>query len=371
MHLARIELTNFKNYEAVSLDFSPGFNCFVGSNGVGKTNILDAVHYLSMTKSFFNNSDTLSIRHGEDFFILKGLFEKDGSQDELYCAFQKQKQKVFKLNGKDYPRMSDHVGRYPVVMLSPADSTLITGGSEERRRFLNMIISQYDPAYLDAHMRYNKALMQRNRVIREGGPDAAGMLDIYDELLVPEAELIYRSRQALTENLKPLFSSYYEMISGNAEKVDMRYRSHLGEGDYAMLLAAVRERDLMMQFTTTGIHRDDLLFEINGHSGKTTASQGQQKSFIVALKLAKYGLIKKMNGFAPSLLLDDIFDKFDQSRVEEIIRLVGSGEFGQIFITDTQQDRIHRILDNTGVDFRLYRIGRQGIEEEITNGAKK
>jgi DNA replication and repair protein RecF len=350
---------------------SPGFNCFVGNNGVGKTNILDAVHYLSMTKSFFNNSDTLSIKYGEDYFILKGLFEKDGIEDELFCAFQKQKQKVFKLNGKEYPRMSDHVGRYPVVMLSPADSALITGGSEERRRFLNMIISQYDPAYLNAHMRYNKALMQRNRVLRTGGDDAENMLVIYDEQLVPEAELIYRARQALTDNLVPLFTSYYAKISGSAEKVSIRYRSHLAEGDYAQQLLSARRRDYMMQFTTMGIHRDDLVFEIDYHSARTSSSQGQQKSFIVALKLAKYALIRKMNGFAPALLLDDIFDKFDQTRVEEIIRLAGSGDFGQVFITDTQQDRIHRILDNTGVDFKLYRIGRRGIEEEITNGTAK
>jgi DNA replication and repair protein RecF len=370
MHLARIELTNFKNYEEVALDFSPGFNCFVGNNGVGKTNILDAVHYLSLTKSFFNNSDTLSIRHGEDYFILKGLFVRDGESDELFCAFQKQKQKVFRLNGKEYQRMSDHVGRYPVVMLSPADSTLITGGSEERRRFLNMIISQYDPVYLEAHMRYNKVLTQRNTILRDGGPDAGSMLDIYDEQMAAEGTVIHEARRKLTEELVPLFSSYYEQISGSAEQVRIRYRSHPGEGDYLQQLAAARERDYALQYTTVGIHRDDLLFSIDGHPAKTTASQGQQKSFIVALKLAKFRLISRMNGFAPALLLDDIFDKFDQSRVEEIIRLVGSGEFGQVFITDTQQDRIHRILDNTGVDFRLYRIGRMGIEEEITNGKK-
>ncbi len=368
MHLARIELTNFKNYEEATLDFSPGFNCFVGNNGVGKTNILDAVHYLSLTKSYFNNSDTLSIRHGEDYFILKGEIVRDGESEEFFCAFQKQKQKVFRLNGKEYQRMSDHVGRFPVVMLSPADSTLISGGSEERRRFLNMIISQYDPAYLEAQMRYNKALTQRNSVLRDGGPDAGSMLDIYDEQMAAEAAVIYEARSRLTENLVPLFSSYYEKISSSAEKVDIRYRSHLGSGDYLQQLSASRGRDYALQYTTTGIHRDDLLFAIDGHPAKTTASQGQQKSFIVALKLAKFALISRMNGFAPALLLDDIFDKFDQSRVEEIIRLVGSGEFGQVFITDTQQDRIHRILDNTGVDFRLYRIGRKGIEEEITNG---
>ena len=370
MHLARIELTNFKNYEEVALDFSPGFNCFVGNNGVGKTNILDAVHYLSLTKSFFNNSDTLSIRHGEDFFILKGLFDRDGESDELFCAFQKQKQKVFRLNGKEYQRMSDHVGRYPVVMLSPADSTLIAGGSEERRRFLNKIISQYDPAYLEAHMRYNKVLTQRNSVLREGGPDAGSMLEIYDEQMTAEAEVIYEARRMLTENLVPLFSTYYEKISSSAEEVGLRYRSHLGNGDFMQQLTDARSRDHAMQYSTIGIHRDDLVFSIDGHAAKTTASQGQQKSFIVALKLAKFGLITRMNGFAPALLLDDIFDKFDQKRVEEIINLVGSGEFGQVFITDTQQDRIHRILDNAGHNFRLYRIGRNGIEEEITNGLK-
>jgi len=370
MHLARLEMTNFKNYEEAALDFSPGFNCFVGNNGVGKTNILDAVHYLSMTKSFFNSSDTLSIRHGEDYFMIRGTFVTDDNSDELHCAFQKQKQKVFRLNGKEYQRMSDHVGKFPVVMLSPADSTLITGSSEERRRFLNMIISQYDPRYLEAHVRYNKALMQRNRILREGGSNA-GLLEIYDEQMAQEAELIYQSRRKLTENLLPLFRSYYEKISGGVEKVSIRYRSHLGGGDYLQQLASSRERDYALQYTTTGIHRDDLAFEIEGHSARTTASQGQQRSFIVALKLAKFGLISSMNGFAPALLLDDIFDKFDQTRVEEIIRLVGSGEFGQVFITDTQQERIHRILDNTGVDFRLYRIGRKGVvEEEITNGVK-
>jgi DNA replication and repair protein RecF len=371
MHLSRIELTNFKNYGEVSLDFSPGFNCFTGNNGVGKTNILDAVHYLSMTKSFFNTSDALSIKHGEDYFILKGWFVKDEETDELFCAFQKQKQKVLKLNGKEYQRISDHVGRYPVVMLSPADSTLITGGSEERRRFLTMIISQYDPVYLEAHMRYNRVLMQRNRILREGGPDAAGMLEIYDDQMAVEAEVIYNARMAVTEELVPLFTSYYEKISARAEKVSMRYRSHLGRGDYRKQLIESRERDRMLQYTTLGIHRDDLSFEIDGHSARTTASQGQQKSFIVALKLAKYGLISRRNGFSPALLLDDIFDKFDNNRVEEIIRLAGSGEFGQVFITDTQQDRIHRILDSAGVDFRLYRIGRRGIEEEITNGKKQ
>ncbi len=373
MHLKHIELTNFKNYETVSLDFSPRFNCFVGNNGVGKTNILDAVHYLSLTKSFFNNSDTLSIRHGEDFFILKGQFEKDGSDDELFCAFQKQKTKVFKRNGKEYQKLSDHVGRYPVVMVSPADSTLITEGSEERRRFLNMIISQYDPIYLDAHVRYNKTLLQRNKVLREsaGRYDTESLLELYDDQMVPLAETIYKARKELTENLASLFSDYYARISHSAETVKIRYRSHLSTPDFKTLLMESRPRDIALQFTNTGIHRDDLIFEINGFSARTSASQGQQKSFLVALKLAKFGYISRKNGFFPALLLDDIFDKFDETRVEEIIKLVGSGDFGQVFITDTQKDRIHRILDNTGIDFRLYRIGKNGIEEDISNGKKK
>ncbi len=368
MHLSRIELNNFKNYEAVALELSPGFNCFVGNNGVGKTNILDAIHYLSLTKSYFNSSDTLNIRHGEEYFMIRGTLVRDGDENELFCAFRKARQKVFRLNGKEYQRMSDHVGRFPVVMLSPADSTLITGGSDERRRFLNMIISQYDPAYLEAHMRYNKALMQRNRILRTGEPDNIGLIDIYDRQLAGAAEVIYEARRSLTESLLPLFRDYYKKISDDAEKVSVRYRSHLSSGDFLTRLAESREKDFMMQYTTMGIHRDDLLFEIDGYSARTNASQGQQKSFIVALKLANFGLISRLNGMVPALLLDDIFDKFDLNRVEEIIRLVGSGEFGQVFITDTQQERIHRILDNTGVDFRLFRIGTGGIEEEITNG---
>jgi len=244
----------------------------------------------------------------------RAVFVSDGNTDELSCGFQRQKQKVFRLNGKEYQRMSDHVGKYPVVMLSPADSTLITGGSDERRRFMNMIISQYDPVYLDALMRYNKALMQRNRILREGGRDSSSMLEIYDEMMEPEAEVIHRSRKALTDDLVPLFASYYAKISGGAERVGMRYRSHVSEGDFRQQLADAREKDQSMQFTTLGIHRDDLLFEIDGYSARTTASQGQQKSFIVALKLAKYGLISKMNGFAPALLLDDIFDKIRQQQ---------------------------------------------------------
>lgn len=370
MHLRHIELTNFKNYESVSLDFSPRFNCFVGNNGVGKTNILDAIHYLSLTKSFFNNSDSLSIRHGEDYFILKGEFERDGETDEIHCAFQKQKAKVFKRNGREYQKLSDHVGRYPVVMVSPADSTLITEGGEERRRFMNLIISQYDPAYLDAHVRYNKIIAQRNRVLREssGRYDTGSLLDLYDDQMIPLAELIYIARKELTENLKPLFSDYYSRISNRAEKVSIRYRSHLSEPGYGAILMASRERDTELQYTTTGIHRDDLLFEIDDHSARTTGSQGQQKSFLVALKLAKFGFISRRNGFPPALLLDDIFDKFDENRVEEIIKLAGSGDFGQVFITDTHKERIHRILDNSGVDFRLYHIGKNGIEEEISNG---
>ena len=370
MHLRHIELTNFKNYESVSLDFSPRFNCFVGNNGVGKTNILDAIHYLSLTKSFFNNSDSLSIRHGEDYFIVKGEFERDGETDEIHCAFQKQKAKVLKRNGREYQKLSDHVGRYPVVMVSPADSALITEGGEERRRFMNLIISQYDPEYLDAHVRYNKIIAQRNKVLREssGRYDTGSMLDLYDDQMIPLAELIYRARKELTENLKPLFSDYYSRISNRAEKVSIRYRSHLSEPGYGAMLMTSRERDTELQYTTTGIHRDDLLFEIDDHSARTTGSQGQQKSFLVALKLAKFGFISRRNGFPPALLLDDIFDKFDENRVEEIIKLAGSGDFGQVFITDTHKERIHRILDSSGVDFRLYHIGKNGIEEEISNG---
>lgn len=371
MYLKRLSLTNFKNYELNELEFSPKINCFVGNNGVGKTNILDAIHYLSLTKSFFNNIDSISIRHGEDYFIIQGTFVRDEEDEHIYCAFQKGKQKLLKRNGKEYQKLSDHVGRYPVVMISPADGALISEGSEERRKFLNKIISQYNAEYLDSVLRYNKALQQRNRLLkdfRSSGNFDNDMLSIWDAQLVKYGNYVFSERDILVNELIPVFREYYSKISSEKEDVKLIYRSHLSEGNFTEALQNSLNKDRLLEYTTVGIHKDDLVLEMNDYSVKSLGSQGQQKSYLVALKLAKFDYIKRRAGFAPILLLDDIFDKFDAERVEQIIRLVGNHRFGQIFITDTHQSRLQEILSSHKTDYRLFRIADNGVEEVIHNG---
>ena len=373
MYLKKLSLTNFKNYDQVKLEFTPRINCFVGNNGVGKTNILDAIHYLSLTKSFFNNIDSVSIRHGEEFFIIQGLFLRDREEDNIFCSFHRQKQKVLKRNGKEYQRLSDHVGRYPVVMISPADSALISEGSEERRKFMNKIISQYNSEYLDSVLNYNKALQQRNRLLRDFNISTGfdeETLSIWDSQLFRYGSFAYSERNILIKEIIPVFQEYYSLVSDEKEKVKLRYRSDFSEGNFDEILKNVLNKDRQLEYTTVGLHKDDLIFEMNGHSVKSLGSQGQQKSYLVALKLAKFDYIKKKAGFAPILLLDDIFDKFDAERVAQIIRLVGNHRFGQIFITDTHQDRLYEILCTLNTDYKLFRIGESGIDEVIQNGSR-
>lgn len=371
MYLKKLSLTNFKNYGQADIEFSPKINCIVGNNGVGKTNILDAIHYLSLTKSFFNNIDSVSIRHDEDFFLIQGLFVKDGEEDNIFCSFHRQKQKILKRNGKEYERLSDHVGRYPVVMISPADNALISEGSEERRKFMNKIISQYNPEYLDSALNYNKALQQRNRLLRDFNTSNSyddEMLSVWDAQLIRYGTFVYSERNMLINELIPVFREYYSMVSNQKERVRLKYRSHLSGGDFAGYLKDALIKDRTLEYTTVGIHKDDLLFEMDGYSVRSLGSQGQQKSYLVALKLAKFDYIKRKAGYPPILLLDDIFDKFDAERVAQIIRLVGNHRFGQIFITDTHQDRLHNILNALDTDYKLFRIRETGIDEVIQNG---
>lgn len=370
MYLKKLSLTNFKNYELNELEFSPKINCFVGNNGVGKTNILDAIHYLSLTKSFFNSIDSVSVRHGEDYFIIQGSFVRDGEEDQVYCAFQKQKQKLLKRNGKEYQKLSDHVGRYPVVMISPADSALITEGSEDRRKFMNKIISQYNGTYLDSVLKYSKALQQRNKQLKDfrtSGRFDSDVLSVWDSQLVRYGSYVYSEREVLVNELIPVFQEYYTLISSGKEEVKLQYRSHLSEGDFQEALGNSLSKDRFLEYTTVGVHKDDLLLEMDDYFIKSIGSQGQQKSYLVALKLAKFDYIKRKAGFPPILLLDDIFDKFDAERVEQIIRLVGNQRFGQIFITDTHQSRLQDILSSHKTDYKLFRIANNGIDEVIQN----
>lgn len=370
MYLKKLSLTNFKNYGQAEIEFCPGINCFVGNNGVGKTNILDAIHYLSLTKSFFNNIDSTNIRHGEDFFIIQGVFVRE-EEDNIMCSFHRLKQKTLKRNGREYQKLSDHVGKYPVVMISPADSALITEGSEERRKFLNKIISQYSAEYLDAVLNYNKALQQRNRLLRDFGISNSfdyEMVSVWDAQLNKYGNLAYCERKSLINELIPVFQEYYSMISDSKENVRLSYKSHYNDGDYLEQLRDVLPKDRSLEYTTVGIHKDDLIFEMDEYPVKALGSQGQQKSYLVALKLAKFEYIKRKAGLSPILLLDDIFDKFDAGRVAQIIKLVGNHRFGQIFITDTDQSRLHSILTGLDAGFRLFRITDSGTVEIAGNG---
>ncbi|MBE0675724.1 MAG: DNA replication and repair protein RecF [Bacteroidales bacterium] len=374
MHLHRLQLTNFKNYEHNDLEFSPGINCFVGNNGVGKTNILDAIHFLSLAKSFFSQTEGQNIRHGEDFFIVNGVISHESGDDTVICSFIRNRQKSLKRNGKEYERLSDHIGKYPAVMVSPADSSLVTEGSEERRKFLNKIISQYNSEYLDALLNYNRALISRNKLLKDyygSGRFDEEMISSYDLLLEKYGSIIHRERSSLVEKLIPLFQDYYDIISMKRERVELVYRSQLNNAPLGQLLEGSRERDRYLQYTTAGIHKDDLEFIMGGHPVRQLGSQGQQKSYLVSLKLAKFGYIAEMTGITPLLLLDDLFDKFDSDRVEQLIRLLGSHRFGQIFITDTNQERLHKILEGSTTDFKLFRIGSGGVEEIIQNGSTK
>ena len=367
MFLRQISLTNFKNYGEATLEFCPRINCFVGDNGVGKTNILDAIHYLSLTKSYFSSVDSGNIKHGSDYFIIKGLFERTGGDSEVYCGFQKDKRKTFRINGKDYERLADHIGKLPVTMVSPSDSVIITGGSEERRKFMNNVISQFDREYLENVIDYNKALKARNRMLKDSGGSSgfdSDIMDIWENKMGELASEIYRMRNAFTTEMIPLFRDYYSIISGDREIVDLTLISQLRDMEFSQLLQKNYQKDRILQYTSAGIHRDDLFLGMGGYPVRDLGSQGQQKSYLVALKLAKYDYIASRGREKPILLLDDIFDKFDEKRVEQIISLVSDMRFGQIFISDTHQVRMQRILSRLTIESRLFRINN-GIEEII------
>ena len=370
MYLGNLSLSNFKNYGEIDIEFSPRINCFVGDNGVGKTNILDAIHYLSLTKSYFVNIDSVNIRHGEDFFIIKGIFRDENEEEEIMCGLQKGKRKTFKRAGREYSRISDHIGRYPVVMISPADSSIISGGSEERRKFMNNVISQFNRAYLNDMIAYNKALKNRNRLLKDyaasGKPDRT-MLDLWEQQMIKPGHNIYESRAEFVREIIPLFQQYYDHISEKRESVRLKYKSQLSKNSMQELFHRNIEKDSILSYTTSGIHRDDLSLEMSDFPIKDIGSQGQQKSYLVALKLAKFEYIRNRGGMKPVLLMDDVFDKFDEKRVAQIIELVSENRFGQIFITDTHRERMQSVLSQINIEYKLFLID-DGIKELVVNG---
>ncbi len=358
MYIRKLSIINFKNIPQADLELSRGINCFTGRNGAGKTNVIDAVWYLSMCKSSLTMTDGQSVRHGEEFFMLGGDYLSDGgSHEAVTCSFSRTAGKTLKRNSKEYERLSDHIGAIPAVIVSPGDVFLISDAAEERRRWLNSFISQTDRQYLDALIRYNHAIGERNKLLKgQGAPAFGELLEILDGRLEQYGEVIHRRRGETVERLRPIVADYYRTISGDRERVELSYRSELNGKSLREVLLESRQRDMLNQFTTAGIHRDDLTMGIGGYPLRKYGSQGQQKSFLIALKLAQHTILAEMSGERPILLLDDLFDKLDTSRLEALISLVHGGRFGQILISDCNRRRLTSILDSCGAGYTLYEV---------------
>ena len=370
MHLEKLNLLNFKNYSELEVELASRINCFVGNNGEGKTNLFDSIYYLSFCKSFFNNVDTMNIRHGQEFFMIQGVFRKNGDSENVFCSLKKNQKKKFKRNDKEYQKLSEHIGLIPLVMVSPADSSLILEGSEERRKYLNGVISQFDRGYLIDLIKYNKILLQRNKLLKDFANKRyfeSDSLDVWDDQLVQLGGKIHERREDFIQQLMPIFQYYYNFIADGHEQVELIYESQLKNNDFALILKNAREKDRIMQYSTVGVHKDDLKLMLSGYPIKKQGSQGQQKTFLLALKLAQYDFLKKVNKVKPIILLDDVFDKLDNNRVTKVIKLVSEDNFGQIFITDTSEKHLADILAKIPVEHRVFRVG-EGKIERIENG---
>jgi len=359
MYIETLKLNNFKNYSDVQIEFSSKINCFFGSNAAGKTNLLDALYYLSFCKSYFNPIDSQNILHGEDFFAIHANYNRKDTSDKVSCAMRKSQRKIMKMNEKEYERLSDHIGTLPLVMISPADSNFIYNGSEERRKFIDMLICQLDKEYLSNLIAYNRTLKQRNAQLKkmaENKNDDVSSLNIWDEALIKYANPIFEKRKSYTAKLLPHFKRYYKAISGGKEHFEFIYESQLNNHSFKILLEEAVDKDKILKYTTVGTHKDDFLINVNDYPLRRFGSQGQQKSFLIALKLAQYDLIREVKGYKPLLLFDDIFDKLDEKRIENILKLVSDENFKQIFITDTQKERIVDIFQHIDIERKFFEI---------------
>ena len=373
MFLKKITILNYKNISDKTFHFSATINCFTGNNGIGKTNLLDAIYHLAMGKSYFSSNALQNIRHNEEFYLIEGLFESEQRQEQIVCSLKKGQKKVLKHNGKAYERIADHLGKYPMVLISPADRDLITEGSETRRKFLDSVIAQTDREYVELLLRYNRLLLQRNTLLKqmaETGITTTETLSIYDQQLAPIGQLIYQKRSDFMQLYQPQFSKQYSYIAGKAEAVSLHYHSALHHNSLAALLRENYSKDLSAQYTTAGIHKDDLLFEIEGYPIKKYGSQGQQKSFLIALKLSQYELLKQQLQKKPIVLLDDIFDKLDDSRVRQLVQLVTQGHFGQLFITDTHKERTETVVQQIGLPYEMIEVRCEPQERQQRTNSK-
>lgn len=356
MFLKKISLFNYKNFSEATFEFDTKINCFVGKNGIGKTNILDAIYHLANGKSYFNPLAVQNIKHNEEFFVVDGEFEKNDRNEQIVCSLKKGKKKILKRNGKLYEKFSDHIGFIPLVIISPADRDLITEGSETRRKFIDSVISQLDSHYLQQLIQYQKTVAQRNALLKYFALNHVFEKDtliIYNEQLNELGQSIFEKRKDFLEKFIPIFNNYYKEISNGFETVQLVYQSDLSEKNTLALLEENLSKDRALQYTSVGVHKDDLSFEIDNHPIKKFGSQGQQKSFLIALKLAQFDFVKKQSGEKPILLFDDIFDKLDEFRVAKIVSMVNNDEFGQLFISDTHAERTENIVKSTHQSYKI------------------
>lgn len=359
MVLKNLSLLNYKNFETVSFEFDSKINCLIGNNGVGKTNVLDAIYHLSFGKSYFNPITVQNIKHGEAFFVIEGNYDKNNREEKIIVSAKRGIKKIIKRNGKPYPRFSEHIGFLPLVIISPADRDLIIEGSETRRKFMNGVISQRDSDYLNTLLNYNKIIAQRNSLLKYFAVNHTHnqeTLDIYNLQMHDLGTTIYEKRKAFLNDFIPIFSKRYQSISNSKEIVDIQYKSQLNEQDLLILLNENLTKDKISQYSNYGIHKDDLIFDIEEHPIKKFGSQGQQKSFLIALKLAQFDFIKDQSKASPILLMDDIFDKLDEQRVKQIITLVKNQDFGQLFISDTHADRTEKVIKKIHQSYKIFKL---------------
>jgi len=359
MFLNRLSLVNYKNFESVTFDFDTKINCFVGANGIGKTNALDAIYHLAFGKSYFNPVATQNIRHGEEFFVVDGQFHKNDRDEKLIVSLKKGQKKVIKRNGKAYDKFSEHIGFVPLVIISPADRDLISEGSTIRRKFIDSVISQSDKNYLTDLINYNKVLSQRNALLKYFAVNStynADTLDVYNQQLQTFGQPIFEKRNKFLKTFIPIFKERYATISNSSEDVNLTYKSDLFDTNLLDLFTTNLNKDRALQYTSVGIHKDDLVFKIEDYPIKKFGSQGQQKSFLIALKLAQFDFIKQQSGVPPILLLDDIFDKLDENRVAQIINLVDTDNFGQIFISDTHPERTENVVKQIHQSYKIIKL---------------
>lgn len=363
MQLNSLTVLNYKNIEEANLNFSPKINCFIGNNGMGKTNLLDAIYYLSFCKSHSNSIDSQNIRHEADFFMLQGKYLLKNVEEDVYCAMKRRQKKQFKRNKKEYERLADHIGLLPLVMISPSDSELISEGSDERRKFMDGAISQYNKTYLNQLQQYNNALQQRNALLKSEIPIDESLLDIWEERMAEHGMYIFEQRRQFIKDFIPIFQQFYSRISNDNEKVSLGYKSQHTDRDIKKRMVETRERDKILGYSTQGIHKDELEMLLGEYPIKRVGSQGQNKTYIISLKLAQFSFLKKTHAFSPLLLLDDIFDKLDSQRVERIVELVSGNNFGQIFITDTNRKHLDQILSQINQESFIFNVENGNISQ--------